>query len=55
MILCQKIKSLWGGTDKRIRASEEKLDNLLRLHEKAKEVQKIKQEYRESISKKLDM
>jgi hypothetical protein len=51
--IVSRIKNLWRGTDRKIEATENKISNLLSLHEKAKEVRALKQEYEESVSKKL--
>ena len=48
-----RIKDFWRGTDREIEATDAKVKNLNSLLKKAKDVQKLKAEYEESISRKL--
>lgn len=51
--ILSRIKSLWSGTDKKIKDTDTKITKLNSLLKKAKEVQKLKAEYEKSISRKL--
>lgn len=48
-----RIKNFWSRTDKKIEGTDTKINNLNSLLKKAREVQMLKAEYEESISKKL--
>ncbi len=51
--ILSRIKDFWRGTDREIEAADAKITNLNSLLKKAKDVQKLKAEYEESISRKL--
>jgi hypothetical protein len=51
--ILSRIKNFWRRTDRKIKATDNKVKDLQSLHEKAREVQTLKQQYESSLSEKL--
>ena len=51
--ILSRIKNFWRGTDKKIDITSKKIQNLQSRHERAKEVQMLKQQYESSLKEKL--